>query len=1057
MSKSAAPDLRRSAFVGLLWAAWAIASGPAHAQGPAPRAVPELTRSDGIATIAVWTPDDRYVITGSGGQVVIWESATGNLIDRIDLPEIPGATINRLVSMDLDGRALRVRAVINAGREPRDGGGSRTIWKLAAFEMDLDARRPEVRILPEAPGRAEAPMVGRNARYDWNRLPASHDGRRRLMLAVVSASTNEFGPTAADEKVVVTDADGHAPVSLQTLFRPTAGVAIPSPDGQRLLLDVGGAASVVDRLSSREIARLNADLSWEAATWFGNDHVSAYAVDFAEGTAEQAQVFNATTGAASKPMADSLAPLVALAPGVFLGSKIYPRDPSERGVLQRFDARGSKRFGPVELQERDVYSLALSPDRRTVIVSFNPTLNADQTDFAADDGITVALDAVSGRRLGDFRTRHAEVKFEPDGRRLLARDQAGDVLWVWTPGPEAPRRLATGVGGQFEWNGRTVVISEPGRLRRLDVATGLQTGTMMFPNVAAMGFLDAGRVFWASSPTAGVRYWSAEGDWPELFTTRYIVGPDRSLHHFTTAPDGRYDSDLGPDTRAFHWIMPDDPWTPLAPQTFMRDYYEPRLGARLTACALARSCRTAFPPVRPIVGLERSLPRVQVTSVRMGATAALVDVEARAGRPSAPGEPEAGAVYDLRLFRDGKLVGQFPGAATSTGEAGIWRDQNRIRPDADGVVRRRFQVPLPTGPAGVLKVTAYAFNADRVKSETAVWTGPRPDSVPRTRRAFVLAIGENHYPRNTAWNLNFAATDARRMAKGLRAIPGFEVTALTLLSDGETTQGTKSAIRDALALIANPMLGGQPLDRAAALARLRAAGVAEAALAGLQTATPDDVVILSFSGHGWVDKGGGFFLLPSDAEAEPGSGAPRPATLISSAELTDWMRDIDAGEVAVIIDACHSAASIETHGFKPGPFGDAGLGQLAFDKGLRLLAGAQADAVAMEDASLGQGLLTYALVREGLNDEPAPGVSGRSFVGAISLDAWLRAAAARLPVLSQMIAEQRMTPGARGQAIVFTPLSGGPGRPAAQEPTLFDFTGAPSRVVLRPTSSGARR
>ena len=70
---------------------------------------------------------------------------------------------------------------------------------------------------------------------------------------------------------------------------------------------------------------------------------------------------------------------------------------------------------------------------------------------------------------------------------------------------------------------------------------------------------------------------------------------------------------------------------------------------------------------------------------------------------------------------------------------------------------------------------------------------------------------------------------------------------------------------------------------------------------------------------------------------------------------------VDAGEMAMIIDACHSAASVTADGFRPGPMGDPGLGQLSFDKGIRILAATQADSVAMESAQLHGGLLTFAL------------------------------------------------------------------------------------------------
>ena len=49
------------------------------------------------------------------------------------------------------------------------------------------------------------------------------------------------------------------------------------------------------------------------------------------------------------------------------------------------------------------------------------------------------------------------------------------------------------------------------------------------------------------------------------------------------------------------------------------------------------------------------------------------------------------------------------------------------------------------------------------------------------------------------------------------------------------------------------------------------------------------------------------------------------------------LRDVDAGELALIVDDCHSAAAIEGTDFKPGPMGSRGLGQLSYDKGMRIL------------------------------------------------------------------------------------------------------------------------
>jgi hypothetical protein len=169
--------------------------------------------------------------------------------------------------------------------------------------------------------------------------------------------------------------------------------------------------------------------------------------------------------------------------------------------------------------------------------------------------------------------------------------------------------------------------------------------------------------------------------------------------------------------------------------------------------------------------------------------------------------------------------------------------------------------------------------------------------------------------------------------------------------------------------------------------------------------------------------------------------------LISSAEITRWLRPIDAADIALIIDACHSAASVDAGGFKPGPMGDAGLGQLAYDKGIRILAATQADDVALEDSRLRQGLLTFALAGEGITARG--GMADLDGDRSITLDEWLRYATQRLPSLSGDVRLGRFATTASGER-GFGRINETSARPPRlQEPSLFDFTGAPSTVVLR--------
>lgn len=51
-----------------------------------------------------------------------------------------------------------------------------------------------------------------------------------------------------------------------------------------------------------------------------------------------------------------------------------------------------------------------------------------------------------------------------------------------------------------------------------------------------------------------------------------------------------------------------------------------------------------------------------------------------------------------------------------------------------------------------------------------------------------------------------------------------------------------------------------------------------------------------------------------------------------------------------MLDSCYSASSVEANDFKPGPMGSRGLGQLSYDKRVRILAASQSDQVA-QDAS----------------------------------------------------------------------------------------------------------
>ncbi|MGF9764650.1 caspase family protein [Microvirga sp. 0TCS3.31] len=490
----------------------------------------------------------------------------------------------------------------------------------------------------------------------------------------------------------------------------------------------------------------------------------------------------------------------------------------------------------------------------------------------------------------------------------------------------------------------------------------------------------------------------------------------------------------------------------------MRDYYEPQLLPRLLACHEAEAageadaCKKAFKPVRPLGELNRVQPAVKIVGVRSSSTPdlALVEVEVGAVEDASQKNGKTRTdVYDLRLFRNGQLVGQWPepqSSAAGPEDLTAWRAQAKVpMPTGKSKTVHTFEVRLAARDKGQpVAFTAYAFNEDRVKSETASSDSYKvPQAImPAKPRAYVIAVGVNAY-ENRTWDLNFAAKDAKDISGALRQIRGYEVVPVTLLSDHAQTQtpalrqATKANIQGVLRLLA----GEGESDRA----RLRQELGEQ--IDKIMKATPDDLVVLAFSGHGYTDKQSRFYLLPSDSGTEKLSEATLAQVapkLVSSEELSEALRQVDAGELVLIIDACHSAASVETPGFKPGPMGDRGFGQLAYDKGMRILAATQASDVALESEKVGQGLLTYALVQEGLRAKD--GQSWKADAdrdGSITMAEWLSYGEKRVPGLYEDIRAGKVRSRDPLTADVLEKVTR-----QAQTPALFDFARQSSNATV---------
>ena len=205
---------------------------------------------------------------------------------------------------------------------------------------------------------------------------------------------------------------------------------------------------------------------------------------------------------------------------------------------------------------------------------------------------------------------------------------------------------------------------------------------------------------------------------------------------------------------------------------------------------------------------------------------------------------------------------------------------------------------------------------------------------------------------------------------------------------------------------------------------------------------------MSFSGHGYTDMEGRFYLIPSDLRGSCDRLVETAdlTSAVSSDELTEWLRPLDAGEMVMILDACYSAASVESGNFKPGPMGSKGLGQLSYDKRIRILTASQSTQAAEEARPAQMGLLTFALVKDGLQSSLA---DWQPKDGKIWLREWLGYGVERVPQLYKALREGKLEAFRLGDRGVKIPgRAEDPGRSSLQTPALFDFTAKENQGVL---------
>lgn len=791
------------------------------------------------------------------------------------------------------------------------------------------------------------------------------------------------------------------------------------------------------------------------------------------------KIWDVATGKLTQTLEDNISSVdsVIFSPdGKFIAS-------SSINNLNLWNAKTGKLINNIEAKADWICSILFSPDSKTLAY------------IECWDGNSVQswrkpvklFDIQSGQiimSLANHPKRVYEIAFSPDGK-YLASGSEDETIKLWNV--KTAQLIKTFEGHTsyissiiFSPDGKTLISgSNNGVIKIWNIELGKQISSLTehSNSVTEIFYLKNEKNFVSSSLDGTVKIWNINNN--KSLATLISLDKDRWI---ITTPDGRFDTneDLN-KIEGLIWVLPDQPLIPKPLELYMRQYYEPGLLPRVLRCAEENNCEQEFKPLPSIAEINRVQPHTEIKEIRAKANdGGLVDVvvEVESRTEEIAGKKIESGAFDLRLFRDGQIVGTSAKQADleeyihlapalvekdrstktllNTEEDKAWRkanDLNRVvKFDKNKATFVFENVRLPQDGRKQVEFLAYAFNDDRVKSDTSRKTFEIKSPSQRAGNTYLVSIGVNA-SENPAYNLNYAAVDARKtqeiLGDRLKAKlkgTGSKLIQINLVSDNQTNE--KTATKPIIKSMFNRLAGktGETLEFPVTIDGQK---ISADKLPAVQ---PEDTLIITYSGHGYADANGIFYLLPYDigATTEKLTTEVLPR-LISSDELSLWMRDVTAREMLMIVDACHSAAAVQGDGFKPGPMASRGLGQLAYDKGMKILSATQANNVALElGGSLKQGLLSYALLQDGIFDKLADTDSNKQ----LFYREWLKYGEKRVPALYE---------GIKNGTIKSVTIDGKPPtveqrsgifyvdknrKQTLQEPKLFDFNEKRDDVLL---------
>lgn len=634
-------------------------------------------------------------------------------------------------------------------------------------------------------------------------------------------------------------------------------------------------------------------------------------------------------------------------------------------VLNTDSDKTVKKFARPESMVRYGDAAAISPDGTKALVAVVRKIEpgSDKTRTHCQ-----LIDLGSGQVVWESDLRLQSPKFSADGKQIVgeifeafvALDAATGKTRETFPLPDGRfpyRSISNDPGSLFAY-------THDDRAYLYDLSTRTET-RLIVPGEDDLGFNRQaffGDDFIAFAGNEGVvRLFDARSNAYVAALVQYERGDDWAI----IAADGRFDATPGAMEKMYYRVGQQV----FALEQLFEGFYTPGLAGAI----FGRIAPGVAPPPVNIANLSPP-PTVKLEFQPGGQRGLVVEDDVPEQRftstPNASatmiltGDAPGGAVTALRLYQNGKLVGDGvrglvveddpePAGNTRSIRVNLVPGMNEFK--AVAVNHQRTE----SVPARLL--VKYEGAAVRAQDENApdapvILTGAEGVGL------HIVTIGIDKY-QNETYNLNYATADANGIEKGLQAATQ------TLVGESDF-----KSIRN------------ESASRETILKKLEEI---------IAAAGPEDLFVFYYAGHGVVvgEEDRVFYLVPHDVTDIYGDDASVAERGISAAEIQRAAAAISAQRQLYILDACHSAGALETLEF-PGAAENKAIAQLARRTGTHWLTSTASDQFASEFDELGHGAFTYVLL-EAVRGEAAAGD------GVVTVEELKRYLRRQVPVLTE--------------------------------------------------------